>query len=736
MGVLTFLLSLVAVQAATIQGKEQMSENPIRRIVNLLQMMAKEVEEDGEKDEEMHEKYLCYCETNEKKLSDSVAALEEKIPQIEASIKEAVSTKEQLVADLAKHKKDREDAKAAIDTATEQREKEKGAFDAESTEAKANIAACTKAVAAIEKGMSGSFLQSETAGALRKLVNTRESMDQYARDMLTEFLSTSSGYAPASGEIVGILKQLLEDMEKELVDMTSEESAAVAEFEALVNAKEKEIQAATEAIESKTARNGEVAVKIVNLKNDLSDAQDALGEDQKFAAELKKGCANAEGEYQERKKGRAQESVAISETIKILNDDDALDLFKKTLPSPSLLQMTSESQLRDEALSAFQDLSDNVVKSQPRLGMIQLALMGKKVSFDKIIKMIDDLTAVLKDEQKEDEKQKEWCEAEFDKSEDKDGELSRKIAGLESAIGEMTEGVATLTDDIKALTDGITALDKSVAEATATRKEENAEFTTVAAQNNAAVQLLGVAENRLNKFYNPAAYKAPQRRELTEEERIYVQSGGADPRDAEEAAAAQTGIAGTGITAFSQGAPPPPPATAGAYKKKDAGGPTALIKKLTQDLKMEMQANEIDEKNAQEDYEELMADSAKKRAGDSKTITEKESQKAGLEGDLEQATKDHKAASAEKLALGEYVAQLHSSCDFLLKNFDLRREARSNEIDAMQKAKAVLGGADYSFVQVSSFLQRKPRQHKAAHFRPPRSSGRHPFAFNLSPRVH
>merc|ERR1719199_1921226 len=109
----------------------------------------------------------------------------------------------------------------------------------------------------------------------------------------------------------------------------------------------------------------------------------------------------------------------------------------------------------------------------------------------------------------------------------------------------MKEGIKKLTDELKALSDGIVALDKSVAEATETRKDENAEATAVAAQNNAAVQLLGVAENRLNKFYNPSVYMAPQRRELTEEERIYVNSGGADPRDAEEAAAAQTGIAGT-----------------------------------------------------------------------------------------------------------------------------------------------------------------------------------------------
>ena len=155
-------------------------------------------------------RYLCYCETNSKKLADGIAALEEEIPQIEASIKEAVGSEAQNNADLDKHKKDREDAKAAIDSATSQREKENTAFTEESTESKANIAACKKAITAIEKGMAGSFLQSGAAAALRKLVDSRESMDQYTRSMLTEFLSTSTGYAPASGEIVGILKQLLE----------------------------------------------------------------------------------------------------------------------------------------------------------------------------------------------------------------------------------------------------------------------------------------------------------------------------------------------------------------------------------------------------------------------------------------------------------------------------------------------------------------------------------------------
>jgi len=705
------LLGFAAVQAAAVRGKESAAENPIRRIVNLLQAMAKEIEADGEKDEEMHEKYMCYCETNTKTLGTSITELTEKVPQIEASIEEAVATKAQLEADLAKHKEDREAAKKAIADATAQREKEAGEFASESTEDSANIAACKKAIDAIVKGMAGSFLQSDAASALRNLVLNRESLDRYSRRTLTEFLSTSSqaGYAPASGEIVGILKQLLENMEKELADITKDENTAIAEFESLVAAKEKEIAAATEAIEMKLEKNGEMAVKIVNLKNDLEDAQESLGEDQKFLAELKKGCSTAGADYDSRVKARAEELVAVQETIKILNDDDALDLFKKTLPSPALLQMRSERSVREEALTAMQDA---IKKNPQQFGFIELALQGKKVSFDKVIKMMDDMVVLLGEEQKDDDKQKAWCETEFETSEDKEVDLKHKLEGLTAAIEDMEGSIATLKEEIKALEDGIVALDKSVAEATETRKAEHEEFVTVTAQNNAAVQLLGVAENRLNKFYNPSVYKAPQRRELTEEERIYVQSGGADPRDAEEAAAAQTGIAGTGVTvlasirAATNVAPPPPPATAGAYAKKDAGGPTALIAKLKNELKMEIEADAKDETYAQEDYEELMKESAEKRAADSKTITEKESQKAGLEGDLDTAKKDKKATSTDLMALGEYVASLHGSCDFLLENFEVRKDARAGEIDAIKKAKAVLSGADYSLLQVKAFLAR------------------------------
>jgi len=435
-----------------------------------------------------------------------------------------------------------------------------------------------------------------------------------------------------------------------------------------------------------------------------------------FLMELKKSCATKAKEFEERQANRAQELVAISETIKILNDDDALDLFKKTLPSPSLLQVSRRDyDVRREALQLVQKAQAK--QHSPQLNFISFALQGKKAGFGKVIKMIDDMVVKLGVEQEDDDAQQKWCNAEFDKSEDESKDTKRLIEGLKAKESETAEAITTITSDLAALKKSIKDLDQAVTDATEQRKGEHKEFVQTAAENNAAVQLLELAKNRMNKFYNPALYVAPPRRELTEEERIYVNSGGADPRDAEEAAVAGTGIAGTGVTVFAQlrttmrskDAPPPPPETVDAYTKKDSSGPVALIEKLKNDLEKEMQASELDEKQSQKDYEEMMADSANQRHADSKSITEKDSQKAELEGDLQAAKSAKKNAEGELLALGEYISQLHGSCDFLLQNFDIRKEARANEIDALKKAKAVLSGADYSFMQTvkGRFMHKK-----------------------------
>jgi len=331
-----------------------------------------------------------------------------------------------------------------------------------------------------------------------------------------------------------------------------------------------------------------------------------------------------------------------------------------------------------------------------------LALRSRKVDMTKVIKMIDDMVALLGKEQVDDDDKKAYCEAEFDKADDKKKELEQSIDDLEKALADMDEQVATLADEIKALSEGIYTLDKEVGEATTQRKKEHEEFEAQLAANTAAVQLIEIAKNRMAKFYNPKLYKPPPKRELTEEERITLNMGGTlAPTNP------PGGIAGTGV-ALSQSngpAPPPPPETPSAeYEKKgeESAGVLTMMDMLKADVEKDIQEMEFEEKDAQTEYEEMLTDAAAKRAADTKSIEEKEAAKAGLEDDIVK-TKDTKAAQEEELmATKQYISEIHADCDWLIENFETRKEARANEIDALKKAKAVLSGADYSLVQTSN----------------------------------
>merc|ERR1711920_643363 len=199
------------------------------------------------------------------------------------------------------------------------------------------------AIPAIEKGMAGSFLQTDAAQVLRQFVNNKRDMLEADRQDIVAFLSgtENSEYAPQSGEILGILKQIADELGAGLADATAKEDAAVKAYKELMAAKTKEINALTVSIEKKLKKIGDLSVAIAEAKNELGDAGEAIIADKEFLANLEKNCATKTAEWEVIVKTRTEELVALAETIKILNDDDALELFKRTLPSgaSSLLQV-------------------------------------------------------------------------------------------------------------------------------------------------------------------------------------------------------------------------------------------------------------------------------------------------------------------------------------------------------------------------------------------------------------
>jgi len=678
------LFLLVLLPAAALSGGRQggslvvssiSNANPIRKVVTMLQSMSKKVEAEGAREKVLFDKFMCYCKNSGGDLQKSIANANTKAPALVADIEAGVAKKKQLTEDLKQHQTDRSAAKEAMAEAKSLRDKDFKAFTKESNTKTLDIRALSGAIKSISNGMAGGFLQTRGAQILRRLVTVKQDMLEADRTDIMAFLSSSSssGYAPQSGQITGILKELHDEMSRDLADATAAEKTSVAGFDGLMAAKTREVNALSKAIETKITKNGELAVSIVQMKNDLDDTSAGLLEDQKFLGDMDKNCALKSKEWDERSKTRSEELLAISETIKILNDDDALEMFKKTLPgSASFVQVKgSSSAVRARALEILSRIQTH--SKDPRLDFISVCMRGQKGGFEKVIKMVDDMVASLKQEQLDDDRKKEYCAKQFDMSDDKKKALEQNIEDLETSITEAEDGVATSTSEIKALKESVSNLDKAVATATAQRKAEHDEFSELMASNSAAKDILKFAINRLNEFYNPKLHKPAKQAAMTQ--------------------------------VHTHAAPPPPPATfGGEYQKKgeESGGVIAMVNLLVKDLDKEMTEAETSEEDSQKDYEQLMQDSAEKRSESKKSLLEKESAKAAMQGELEASKEEKASTSKELMATKQYISSLHSECDWLMKFFDMRKTARADEVDALGKAKAVLNGADYSLLQKGS----------------------------------
>jgi len=675
-----FLMMISVAVVST--GLQQSSEvagaaNPIRKVVTMLQKMQKKVEQEGETEKKLYEKFMCYCQNGGKDLETSISAAEEKVSTLPSEIEAAEEKLTQMKTDIKQHQTDRAAAKRSMKKATAVREKEAADFAKMKAEADSNMVATAKAIAALEKGVGAGFLQTQAASNLKSFITDKADVADDDRRVLVSFFSAGNGdSSPGTDAIIGILKQMEATMKSTLSDGVKNEEAAIKTYEELMEAKGEEVEALTASIDEKMKLVGELAVDIIEMKEDLSDTEASLVKDKEFLKNLESSCATKTKEWEERSKTRAEELTALSETIKILNDDDALDLFKKTLPSASssfVQVQQSRTMLRQRAVAVLRGawkISDR--HHRPGLDFLVMALTGKKAlsqgMFDKVIRMCDDLVAELKQEQQDDIDKKEYCEKQFDLADDKKKSLERAEKDAETAIAKAKESIETLADEIKALEKGIKELDKSVVEATEDRQEANQEFKTLMAQDTKAKEILKFAKKRLNKFYNPTLALAQDR-----------------------ASFAEVGIHGSG-----EAPPGPPPETWDAYSKKseESTGVVAMIDILIADLDKEMTEAKAEEKNDQEDYETMMAESAAKRTEDSKALSGKMEAKAEAEKTLSEQTEVKKDTTKELYATLKYIDSLHHECDWLMKFFDVRKQARTGEIDALVKAKEVLSGAE------------------------------------------
>lgn len=703
-----FLLLSLALCCVARRGETDVSTegaNPIRKVVTLLQDMQKEIEVEGAKEQELYDKFMCFCNGGTADLQKTSADSQATVDSLTAKSEEMTAEKSGLEEELVKHKSELAQAEQDLDKAMAVRSKEKETFDDEYANKKSATTALSGAIPALEKGMGGSSLvqmgSGDALGAIKHALQSSDKITEADRKNVLAFIATQTGgkYAPASGQIVGILKSINDDMLKSMEEMSTTESEAVKGFADLKDSKSKEIQYTKESIEKKTARVGTLSVEIVQAADGIEDAAAEKKNADKFLASLSEQCAAKTKEWEERSKMRADEVSAISEAISILNADDALDVFKKTglVQKPAAGQhqygflqsgrapgvMRLKKAERDiRSASAFYRspaLSFLLFTMQTQLRRAGHNTAGKTtqaVDFGAIVKMIDGMIVVLEKQQDDDTKHKEWCTTELAKAEDDANSAHDEINSLDATIASISDEISSAADDIASLKESIATLDKDVTEATEMRKKEHAEYLENTELTNAAIELMGKARNRLQKFYNPALYVEPP---TTPAPAMLLQ------------------VEAHHESRATRVAPPEAPETFGAYEKnKKSGGVLELMMMLANELKAGLAEAQHEEKTAQAEYLELMTESQATREQDNKSLTDKSATKAMLEGKLT-STKESKHMTLEELDnLGKYMEQLHGSCDFILDNFKLRQDARTNELESLKNAKAILSGANYA----------------------------------------
>jgi len=664
-------------KVADLQGDLEGKNRPVTKVINLLKDMIKQMEKEGEEDEEVFEKMGCWCVTNDKAKTKSIADAEGAISDLTSAIEGFTASSAKLNTEIAMLEKELAKNTEALDSATAMREKELAAFNAEEKETISTVGALKGAVIALSKHHEAAFLQEGTTASqmqsmtlwstLKHRLHVQasvlaEKFTPQKQQKVLAFVQQAEehgSFAPASGEIFGILKQMKESFETNLANSQKEEMQAQKDYEDVKSAKEEEIAAATDLIDVKSAELATADEKNAQSKEMLEDNRNVLAADTKFLGELKMQCQNIDQEYEERVKTRQMEIQACSKALAFLSSDEAHELFTRTF---NFVQVRSNQQSVRRA--AVSKVLQRVAQKYNDASVSALAYQARLDAFSEVKKAITQMVDKLTKEKADEIKHKDWCIEEINTNERDSANKERDRDDLSAKVDDLSMSIDTLDKDITNLKAAVTELGVQLKAAGVDREKQNKEFQVVVADQRATQKLLAAALNILKGFYDKAAL---------------IQKRSAAQNEFQQA---------------------PPPGFKKQEKSAASGGVMGMMEGIITEAKaMEAEAIKAEE-DAQAAYEDFVKETNASTEEKEKDITNKMEMKSKGESDKVEAESTKEATMGEIEQLANENADLHKSCDFILKNFEVRQAARDDEIDALKQALAMFSGASFS-----AFLQ-------------------------------
>jgi len=644
-------------------------ERPVAKVIKLLKDMQSQLEGEKAKDEEVYDKLSCWCDVNGKGKDTAIDSATRKIAELDATIKALTAKASELDSSIKTQSAENAENEQSLASAAELRAKEHGEFQAADKELLLNIDSLKNAIVILgrthtsflqgKKMHAEAFVEAQRAvkrvlGAGDDLIN--QILNPTDKKMIQQFVQAgvnpgSPEYSSKSGEIVGVLKQMLENFKANLSDGDAAETKAQEEFESLKAAKTEEINSGVALVKSKAQSLAKTNAALSEAKEDHSDTTEALTADQKFLMDLKERCANADKEWASRSKTRTLEIQAVSEAISILASDDSHDTFASTF---SFVQkMTTDHAAARRAAQRV------LAKQAAKSGSAELLAVSTAVqldAFEKVTAMIEKMVTDLEKEQADEVKHKDYCQEELHQNDKDKFSTENEIEDLGAKINDLASSIDTFKDEISALDASVADMRLQMQRANENRKAENYEFQNVVADQRATQVILKKALDRLQKFYK--------------DQRALIQAG-------HRAEAAHRG-------------PPPPPGFSPYKTNSGAGGVQTMIQNVITDA-ANMEATAIKaEQDAEEAYVAFVHNTNDAIAAAAAQKIDKSEAKAQATKDKVQSEADKDAANDKAAGLADLAAKLHSSCDFVMQNFDIRQESRSQEMEALAGAMAAL----------------------------------------------
>merc|ERR1719421_1835517 len=346
------------------------------------------------------------------------------------------------------------------------------------------------------------------------------------------------------------------------------------------------------------------------------DAMEKAKKEEIAAAEalVKEKSAQSDSEWEARSATRAKEMQAVSEAIGILTDEDAHDLFHKTL---SLLQLSSTRRVVSRAQRARESAAHTLLRTANKSGnpaLVQLAASVRLDAFGDLSKEIDGMIADLKQEQADEVKHKDFCNKEFNKNELETIDNDNSIKDLTTKINDFASAIETLDAEIAAAKAAIADATVQLQQANINRQKENQEFQQNVADQRATQAILEKALDRLSKFYEFV--------QLQEQRRVHKQTPGA-------------------------AAPPMPaaPGGGGEYKSNaGAGSVLTMIRSIIADAAEAEKEAITAENDSEAAYHSFLSESFKSMEETQRAITNKVEQRATTESSKISAEGDKEAA--------------------------------------------------------------------------------------------